>query len=240
MFNFKKAEQPRRLTLRVLAALLSYPDAQLRQALPELSRALDEERALSASRLAELHALMRELGRADAYETEARYVETFDRGRASSLHVFEHVHGDSRDRGPAMVDLLQTYERAGLKLEPTELPDHLTVMLEFASTQPPAIAREFLAEVAHIVNTVFSTLLSRGSPYASVIAAVLELAGERPQAVAAVPDEPIDDTWAEPPAFDGCASRGQSRPDAPQPVHIVRRKPAASPAANPAARGATP
>jgi nitrate reductase molybdenum cofactor assembly chaperone NarJ/NarW len=85
-------------------------------------------------------------------EVEARYVETFDRGRATSLHLFEHVHGDSRDRGPAMIDLVQTYEKAGLYLGPEELPDHLCVVLEFASTQPPALARAFLGEMAHILQ----------------------------------------------------------------------------------------
>ncbi|MET5021328.1 nitrate reductase molybdenum cofactor assembly chaperone, partial [Burkholderia pseudomallei] len=76
----------------------------------------------------------------------------FDRGRSTSLHLFEHVHGDSRDRGPAMIDLAQTYEKAGLHLGPAELPDYLPVVLEFASTQPPKEARAFLAEMTHILN----------------------------------------------------------------------------------------
>jgi nitrate reductase delta subunit len=221
-----------RLSLRVLAALLGYPNAALRAAAPEMADALDAEAVVPAARRDELRALVRDLQRGDPYEVEARFVETFDRGRATSLHLFEHVHGDSRERGPAMVDLLQTYERAGLHLDPGELPDHLAVMLEFASTQPPKVARAFLAEVAHILNAIFSALVARNSPYASVIAAVLELAGERPQSVALVPDEPLDTSWAEPPAFEGCSTRGQARPDAPQPIHIVRR--------NPAAQGATP
>ena len=80
--------------------------------------------------------------------TEAAYVELFDRGRATSLHLFEHVHGDSRDRGPAMIDLQRTYEQAGLVSRRDELPDYLPVMLEFASTQPPREARAFLGEIA--------------------------------------------------------------------------------------------
>ena len=70
---------------------------------------------------------------------------SLDRGRATSLHLFEHVHGDSRDRGPAMIDLAQTYEAAGLYLAEGELPDYLPVVLQYASTQPPAQARAFLA-----------------------------------------------------------------------------------------------
>jgi len=214
------------LTLRVLSALLGYPNGELHAALPELGDALDRDCGLSRSRLAELDALMRWMSASDAFEVEARYVETFDRGRATSLHLFEHVHGDSRERGPALVDLQQTYERAGLRLEGNELPDHLPVVLEFASTQPDKVAREFLGEMAHILTAIFSALLERDSPYASVIAAVLELAGQKVQAVPVAEEPALDDAWAEPPAFDGCSTRGQAKPDTPQPIHIVRKTPA--------------
>lgn len=211
-----------RYTLRALARLLAYPDDQLRSELGLLVDAIDEEAALPAARRAELRALAIGLQRLDPMEIESRYVETFDRGRATSLHLFEHVHGDSRDRGPAMIDLAQTYEKAGLFLSPEELPDHLCVVLEFASTQPPQVAKSFLGEVAHILNAIFSALLQRESPYAAVIAAVLEMAGEKPQAVPITQDEPMDKSWAEPQAFDGCSTRGQARPGEAQPIHIVR------------------
>lgn len=211
-----------RHSLRALAWLLGYPDQALREHLPALMDAIDAEAAVPAVRRAELRAFASELTRLDSMDVEARYVETFDRGRATSLHLFEHVHGDSRDRGPAMIDLMQTYEKAGLLLAPEELPDHLCVVLEFASTQPPRLAREFLGEMAHILAAIFSALLQRGSPYAAVVAAVLELAGQRAQAVAIEVDEPMDESWSEPAAFDGCSTRGQARPGGPQPIHIVR------------------
>ncbi|MBY4598651.1 nitrate reductase molybdenum cofactor assembly chaperone [Ottowia caeni] len=211
-----------RYTLRALARLLSYPDEQLRSELDLLVDAIDQEATLPATRRAELRALVTGLQRQDPMEAESRYVETFDRGRATSLHLFEHVHGDSRDRGPAMIDLAQTYEKAGLFLSPDELPDHLCVVLEFASTQPPQLAKSFLGEMAHILNSIFSALLQRESSYAAVIAAVLEMAGEKPQAVSITQDEPMDESWAEPQAFDGCSTRGQARPGEAQPIHIVR------------------
>jgi len=211
-----------RLTFRVLSALLRYPDAAFRSAVGELVQALDVERALGASRRAELTGLLRQFQTMDAFESEARFIETFDRSRATSLHLFEHVHGDSRDRGPALVDLGQTYERAGLALEGDELPDHLSVVLEFVSTQPHDVARNFLSEIEHILNAVFSALRERGSPYASVIAAVLELGGHKAQAVPVEADQAMDEAWAEPPAFDGCSSVGQASPGTPQPIHIVR------------------
>jgi len=211
-------------SLRVLARLLAYPDTELRGKLAELREALHDERALSPQRLAELDALIDSLALAAPLDTEAAYVELFDRGRATSLHLFEHVHGDSRDRGPAMIDLAQTYEKAGLFLAEGEMPDFLPVVLEFTSTQPPREAREFLAEMAHIFNAIFSALQQRGSAYASVLGALLELAGEKAQPVQVAAEEPIDAVWEEPVVFDGCSSKGQARPDQPQPIHIVRKE----------------
>jgi nitrate reductase delta subunit len=223
-------------TLRALAWLLRYPDAELRRLAPALAIALREEGAIESARLAELEALASRLAAADGIRTESDYVELFDRGRRTALHLFEHVHGDSRDRGQAMVDLAQTYERAGLRLNAGELPDYLPAVLEFASTQPPREARAFLRETSHIVRSIFSALAERGSPYASVVAAVLDLAGERAERVELAAEPPLDESWAEPEAFGGCESRGQSRPSDPQPVHIVRPAKAAPRAA---ARGAS-
>lgn len=208
-------------SLRVLARLLGYPDAELRGNLSILREALHAERALPAQRLAELDALIDSIAQAGSLEAEAAYVELFDRGRATSLHLFEHVHGDSRDRGPAMIDLAQTYEKAGLFIAEGEMPDFLPVVLEFTSTQPPREAREFLAEMAHIFNALFSALQQRDSAYACVIGALLELAGEKAQPVKVPVEEPMDAIWEEPVVFDGCSSKGQARPDQPQPIHIV-------------------
>ncbi len=216
---------PRRMahTLRAIAWLLRYPDDALRAALPEIAQALVDEGALQGHRLTEVQALIERLIKTPALRTEAEYVELFDRGRRTALHLFEHVHGDSRDRGPAMIDLVQTYERAGLLLTDGELPDHLPVVLEYASTQPPEAAREFLREVSHIVRAIFTATLDRGSPYASLLAAVLELAGERAERVQLPPEPELDEAWAEPEAFGGCSSADQSRPDHPQPIHIHRK-----------------
>jgi nitrate reductase molybdenum cofactor assembly chaperone NarJ/NarW len=224
---------PRAMTksLRVLAVLLGYPDARLRQHLPEMRELLHEERSVSASRLLELDALMNQLARAELLQAESDYVELFDRGRATSLHLFEHVHGDSRDRGPAMIDLGQTFESAGLVLAEGELPDYLPAVLEFVSTQPVQEARAFLGEMAHIFNAIFGALQARHSAYASVLGALIELAGEKAQAVKPPVEETLDESWAEPVVFDGCSSKGQSKPGQPQPIHIVR---------NNAAQGAQP
>jgi nitrate reductase delta subunit len=210
-------------TLRVLAALLSYPEAGMRGHLTEMREILCRETVLPNARRDELDALIESLARAEQLEVEADYVELFDRGRGTSLHLFEHVHGDSRDRGPAMIDLAQTYEKAGLYLAPGELPDYLPAVLEFVSTQPTREATAFLSEMAHIFTAIFSALRDRASPYASVLGALLELAGEKAQAVALIAEPPLDETWIEPPVFDGCSTKGQAKPGQPQPIHIVRK-----------------
>ena len=215
-------------SLRVLAALLGYPGDRMRSHLAEMSGLLCEERALTYSRRVELDALMDTLQGADPLEAESAYVELFDRGRATSLHLFEHVHGDSRDRGPAMIDLGQTYEKAGLVLAEGELPDYLPAVLEFVSTQPLPEARAFLGEMAHIFNAIFNALQQRESAYASVLGALLELAGEKAQPVTPAAEEALDESWAEPVVFDGCSSKGQAKPGQSQPIHVVRTRSAAA------------
>ena len=215
--------KPMSRSLRVLAALLSYPDARTRACIPEMRDLLEAEAAVLPSRRNEIKALLETLQRADPLATEAAYVEMFDRGRTTSLHLFEHVHGDSRDRGPAMIDLGETYAKAGLILTSTELPDYLPAVLEFVSTQPPREARAFLSEIAHILNALFGALCKRDSAYASVVGALIELAGERAQAVEVPVEEPLDESWAEPVVFDGCSAKGQAKPGQAQPIHVVRR-----------------
>jgi nitrate reductase delta subunit len=211
------------ISLRVLARLLAYPNAELRADLPDMRAALRADQALTATRKDELYGLMRKLQEGDPLVGESEFVELFDRGRSTSLHLFEHIHGDSRDRGPAMIDLAQTYEKAGLFLAPDELPDYLPVVLEFASTQPPQEARSFLGETAHILNVIFNALQQRRSPYASVLGALLELAGEKATAVPVVPDDALDVSWAEPAAFDACSNAGQAKPAGPSPIHFIKR-----------------
>lgn len=211
------------ISLRVLARLLSYPDAELRGHLADMRAALHADKAIPADRLTELDALIGTLQNGDILENEAEYVHIFDRGRATSLHLFEHVHGDSRERGPAMIDLAQTYEKAGLFLAPDEMPDYLPAVLEFVSTQPPREARDFLGEMAHIFNAIFNALQHRESAYASVLGALLELSGEKAHVVKVTPDEAIDAAWEEPVVFDGCSTKGQAGPGQAQPIHFVKR-----------------
>ncbi len=196
------------LLFRALSALLSYPSRDMRQALPEIADVVRATPLLTSREQRGLLDLINELGHGDLLEAEECYVDLFDRGRALSLHLFEHLHGDSRDRGEAMVDLKRIYERAGFELAARELPDYLPVLLEYLSCRDLGEARAMLADCAHILTTIGRSLIARGSRYAAVLQALLAIAGESPIDAANVPPakertESLDRDWAEEPAFAG-------------------------------------
>ena len=219
-----KTHSSMKLTLRAIAYLLRYPDAAMREHLLQVRKALEGEAVLSLARSAEITALIERLLSKPDMTVEAEYIEVFDRGHRTSLLLFEHVHGDSRDRGPAMVDLIQTYEKAGLYLHPEQMPDDLPVVLEYASSQPAGEARAFLSEIAHIVRVIYSALVERKSPYACLAAAVLELSGEKVEVVAIAEEPELDEQWTEPEVFGGCSSAGQAKPGEAQTIKIMPRE----------------
>ncbi len=167
-------------TFKVLSLLLTYPTAELQAAAPALRAALAEEGLVPATPLSGLGRLIGELETADLYDLQERYVLLFDRTRSLSLHLFEHVYGESRDRGSAMVDLAQHYERHGLEIGVNELPDFLPLFLEFLSTLPLDEARDWLAQTLHVIVALKQRLRRRKSPYASVFWAIESLAEAKP------------------------------------------------------------
>jgi nitrate reductase delta subunit len=207
-------------TLKILGALLTYPTAEMIDALPELYAVTVEEGALHKDQRDRLKGLMLWMGCQDLLDLEEAYVDLFDRGRATSLHLFEHVHGESRDRGQAMADLKSLYQRAGLRLHGNELPDYLPAVLEYLSVRPLAEAREMIGDCAHILRALGQQLAKRKSRYACVIDAVLALAGEAGvevgEAAAAPKEKSMDEEWAEEPVIFGpaaspCSSQPQQR-----------------------------
>jgi nitrate reductase delta subunit len=204
------------IVFRALSALLSYPSEEMRQALPAIADVICSTPLVAPDQRCGLLDLIDELGGLNLLAAEERYVDLFDRGRALSLHLFEHLHGESRDRGEAMVELKQLYERGGFELSARELPDYLPVVLEYLSCRDLAEAREMLADCAHILTTIGRSLVARRSRYAAVLQALIVIAGENPIDVAKVPPvkeqtEALDRDWAEQPAFAGApgpASQG--------------------------------
>jgi nitrate reductase delta subunit len=182
-------------TFKVFSALLSYPTRELQQSAGALREAVDAENLLPPSIRTPLVRLIEDVATADLYDLQERYVLLFDRTRSLSLHLFEHVHGESRDRGQAMIDLKALYDKNGLTMSQAELPDFLPVFLEFLSTRPGVEAREHLGQTAHILTALAERLRKRRSPYEAVFRALIALASVKPKEddVAAVLAEPDHD-----------------------------------------------
>jgi nitrate reductase delta subunit len=197
-----------KLTLRALAAMLGYPSAELKANAGAIRDALRSEAALPAAERGRLETLLVRLETDELLDLQSTYSELFDRSRSLSLHLFEHVHGDSRERGQAMIDLGQQYVESGFFLEASELPDFVPVFLEYASCLPPQDAREMLGQPAHVFAALAERLDKREAPYGAIFHALVALSKVRVDADArAVVDQntpPVDATdidaeWEEAP-----------------------------------------
>ena len=195
-------------TLKVLSALLSYPSRDLIDAADELKRVLASEGVLPQAHVCALHAFIDDLAGGDLIEAQERYTFLFDRTRSLSLHLFEHVHGESRDRGQAMVDLIALYEAGGFSPTATELPDYLPLFLEYAATRKPQDALDLIGQPAHVLAALKERLAKRQSPYADIFAALVAMTKVRldQAALAALQAEPdpepddlaaLDAAWEE-------------------------------------------
>lgn len=130
------------ISLKVIARLLDYPEQVLFDHQQALIEALEPASELDLHHSAQLILFVRRLCARPLLDVQADYCELFDRGRATSLLLFEHVHGESRDRGQAMVDLMAQYRAAGLEIDSRELPDFLPLYLEYLASRSAAQARK--------------------------------------------------------------------------------------------------
>jgi nitrate reductase molybdenum cofactor assembly chaperone NarJ/NarW len=201
-------------SLKALSALLTYPTAELQQAAGEIGEAIEKDTAIPLSVRNQLHRLLTEITTGDLYDLQERYVLLFDRTRSLSLHLFEHVHGESRDRGQAMIDLKAQYEQNGLFMSAAELPDFLPLFLEYLATRPLPEACDMLGQPAHIFAALAERLRKRRSPYEAVFRALIALANAKPknEAVSALLQEPdldasdlaaLDAAWEDEPVSFG-------------------------------------
>jgi nitrate reductase molybdenum cofactor assembly chaperone NarJ/NarW len=217
-----------KMTLRALAVLLGYPSEELQAHIAEIRDALRAEAALPSGALRKLEPLLRALATEELLELQAAYSELFDRSRSLSLHLFEHVHGDNRERGQAMVDLAQQYKDRGLAFVGDELPDFVPAFLEYASCVAPEEARQMLGQPAHVFAALAERLDKKGTSYAAVFHAVLALAraAADADAVAALSTpsvdeglEQLDQHWEEQPVSFSAAPAPAGRVAK---VHVVR------------------
>jgi nitrate reductase delta subunit len=178
-------------TYRALAALLSYPTEALQAATGEIAEALAGEAIVPD--LAAIRTFLDDIATTDIYELQERYFALFDRSRTLSLHLFEHIHGESRDRGQAMADLITLYQSHGLDMAANELPDFLPLFLEFLSLLPDAEARTMLSEPAGILRALTDRLATRNTGYRAVMAALADIASAPMLAVSDIPEEDPND-----------------------------------------------
>lgn len=162
-------------TLKVLSALLSYPTPELLAATEELKSVLARDNVLPPAHRGAVIDLIDDLASRDLFDAQERYVLLFDRTRSLSLHLFEHVHGESRDRGQAMVDLIKLYEDGGFTPTDKELPDFLPLFLEYAATRAPKEALDLLSQPAHVLAALRERLAKRKTPYEAAFAALVAL-----------------------------------------------------------------
>lgn len=162
--------------LKLIGVLLDYPRDELWQHGEELLAAADDP-ALSRGRRGQVVAFVEALLAADPLDAQDRWLSTFDRGRAMSLLVFEHIHGESRDRGQAMVDLIDAYRKNGFELDAKELPDYLPLLLEYLSHRPQEEAKEWLHHIGHIAGMLAARAAERELPHAALFEILVE-AGE--------------------------------------------------------------
>ncbi|KJS37436.1 MAG: nitrate reductase [Hyphomonas sp. BRH_c22] len=213
------------ITYRALSRLLSYPDAVLQAEADSLVDAMQAEGIIPERIIKSLRKLALSLASMDIYEAQAMYVDQFDRSRTLSLHLYEHVHGESRERGPAMVGLVELYKSHGLELNVSDLPDYLPIFLEFLSIIPDADAASLIGEAAHVIEAIGERLKKRQSPYRAIFGALMTLS-DRPadkDALAdllAIPEddpddlEALDENWAEAPVTFGPGTPSDGCPKA--------------------------
>jgi nitrate reductase delta subunit len=198
------------ISFKALGALLDYPTPELQVALDEVEQALAEERALPAAEREAVRAFIDRLRRTDIMDLQEYWIGLFDRSKRLALHLYEHSYGESRDRGQAMVNLALTYRMNGFELAAAEMPDYLPLFLEFLSVIPEVHARRYLGEAIDIVEALRIRLEERDSPYATLLTALVGLAGrdaddgEVEAILASEPEDPkdleqLDAEWAEEP-----------------------------------------
>lgn len=218
-------------TFKAIGALLDYPTAEMVASLSAIEAALVDERAVDEDRLLGLRRFICDLEQRELLDLQERWVGLFDRSKRLALHLYEHSHGESRDRGQAMVNLALTYRMNGFELAAAEMPDYLPLFLEFLSIIPDAHARRYLTDAIEILEALRTRLQERESPYAAVLGALVTLAQREPDRseveliLAGEPEDPkdldeLDREWAEEPvdfaagsALKDCAYAGSADRD---------------------------
>ncbi|TQV89060.1 nitrate reductase molybdenum cofactor assembly chaperone [Aliikangiella coralliicola] len=185
------------LILKVISRLLDYPTAELFRAADEIIEVVEQTEEINQQQRNQLIQFIDVLTNKDLFDAQERFDLLFDRGRALSLLLFEHVHGESRDRGQAMVDLMNVYKTKGFEVEAAQLPDYIPLFLEFLSEQDKPYVQEWLGDVCHILMMLSERLIDRDCDYSILFDCLIEISGhevDREEIAESVRQEKRDDT----------------------------------------------
>ncbi len=185
------------LILKVISRLLDYPTAEMFAAKDELVTIVEKAEELTNQNRTQLLDFIEQLTSRDIFDAQESYDLLFDRGRALSLLLFEHVHGESRDRGQAMVDLMNVYKTNGFEVDSSQLPDYIPLYLEFLSEQTPEFIEEWLGDICHLLTMLSERLIDRECYYSVLFDSLVEISGQevdRKEIADSVKQEERDDT----------------------------------------------
>ena len=189
---------------QAMALLLTYPEADWLEQIEHVETLLKDESGRNGEAAKLLAPLFELLHETSLIELQQNYVATFDQTPSHSLHLFEHIHGESRDRGQAMVNLLQEYRAHGLLMTPDELPDYVPLFLEYLSQRPDADAAKLLGDAVHVLALIGKKLHANGSPYHTVFDVLQALSPVEAQPLQEPPVRDMDEAMETfGPAIDG-------------------------------------
>ncbi|KAB2308454.1 nitrate reductase molybdenum cofactor assembly chaperone [Betaproteobacteria bacterium SCN2] len=180
-------------TFKVLSLMLMYPESDWLAALPDMHAALVEEAPANGNAAGRLAPLFSLLSDTRLIELQENYVATFDRNPSHSLHLFEHIHGESRDRGSAMINLLEEYWKHDFDASASELPDYVPLFLEFLSLLPKEEALPLLGDAVHVLALIGRKLDKNGSPYAAAFQVLEALSPVEAQELTEPPVRDMDE-----------------------------------------------
>ena len=175
-------------TYQALALLLTYPETEWLAHLDEVEELLIAETDCNGDAAPRLHALFALLREQTLLDLQQNYVATFDQNPSHSLHLFEHIHGESRDRGQAMVDLVEEYRKHDLEIDASELPDYVPLFLEYLSILPTEESTALLGDAINVLALIGRKLHANGSPYHAVFDVLQTLS---PVAAQPLPEPPV-------------------------------------------------
>jgi nitrate reductase molybdenum cofactor assembly chaperone len=165
-------------TYKILSLLLDYPSNEVKENLTGIMDVIEEEAYLSKSQCRKLQVFLDYAQSLPLAEWQMQYVQLFDFSSNSNLYLFDHVYGDSRERGQAMVDLTEMYTQSGFMPCSNELPDYLPLFLEYLSLLKVAKDSEtLLKEVSHVLANMKKALEKKETPYQHLLDILCSLPG---------------------------------------------------------------